>query len=143
MKNYRFLQMAVIAILLVTAVGCTAIREGSGYYEDEPTSCGTYFGGPRNYGGRNVIVVERDPYTGRYYQVSPYDTYGGGYYSNPYPNYYRGYDRGYSRGYNNNNSYRNYNNGSVQQQQPTQQQTEERRAEQNNARDQILGRKRN
>lgn len=94
MKRFNFLSVAVIAVLMVFAVGCTTLQEGAGgYYEDAPPSR-TYRQAP--YGTNQVIVVERDPYTGRYYQVSPY-----GHYGSPYDNFGYGYPaspRGHNRG---------------------------------------------
>ncbi|WP_132055042.1 hypothetical protein [Pseudocnuella soli] len=94
MKRFNFLSVAVIAVLMVFAVGCTTLQEGAGgYYEDAPSGR-AYRQAP--YGNNGVIVVERDPFTGRYYQVSPYGNYG-----SPYDNYGYGYPanpRVYNRG---------------------------------------------
>ena len=127
MKNHRFLQMVVILILMVAAVSCTAIREGSGYGDDQYEGRSSRYYGNRDIYGNNVIIVERDPYTGRYYEVSPYSSYG----SRMYP--YRNYNYGYGRNYN----YPYYNN-TPRQSQPQIQQPDNR-AKMNEARDKVLG----
>src|SRR3712207_1867934 len=71
MKRFPFLQVVVLAVLLVTVASCSVPMGTSGeYYEDAPARGNVYYGDPY-YGNTNTIIVERDPYTGRYYQVSP------------------------------------------------------------------------
>lgn len=157
MKRFSFLQLVVLAALMVTVVSCGVPMGTTGdYYEDAPTRRNVYYGDPY-YGGVNTIIVERDPYTGRYYQVSP-GYYGSGIYSAPaYPRGGRVYNHGghskNNRYYNNNNSTgRNNNyyrtNPQVQQQQqqprrqapaPSPQVQQQRR----DAKDAILGKPRN
>jgi hypothetical protein len=92
MKNSRLLSMVAFAILMVVMVSCTTIRDASGGYEDGSSRRRVYYEDPR-YG--NTIILERDPYTGQLYEVSPFgyspfNNYGYGYrYNNPY-NYNRG-----------------------------------------------------
>lgn len=76
MKQYNLLSMVAIAVLMVFGIGCTTLSESTGY--EEVPRRGVYRQAP--YGNNNIIVVERDPFTGRYYDVSPY----GGYYGAPY-----------------------------------------------------------
>jgi hypothetical protein len=100
MKRFNFLSVAVIAVLMVFAVGCTTLQESAGgYYEDAPRSR-AYRQAP--FGSNQVIVVERDPFTGQYYQVSPYGHYGSRYdnFGYGYPASPRVYNRGggYYRG---------------------------------------------
>src|SRR5215217_5234713 len=85
MKRSFFLQMVVLATLVVTAVSCGMPIGATGdYYEEAPARGNVYYGDPY-YGGVNTIIVERDPFTGRYYQVSP-GLYGTGVYARPaYP----------------------------------------------------------
>jgi hypothetical protein len=154
MKKFSFIQVAILAVLLATVASCGMPMGATGdYYEDAPARRGTYYGDPY-YSNRNVVVVERDPYTGQYYQVvpGPYGVYGAPAY--PYSN--RTYNQ---RRYNNNNrinNNRNYNTGrsnngyyrtNPQVQQPRQQQTpaqqEQIRRERADAKDAILGPKRN
>lgn len=119
--------MVVIGILMVTAVSCTAIREG-GYYEEMDSRGSAYYGQPGLY-GRDVIVVERDPFTGRYYPVSPY-----GYYSTPHGYYGTPY---YShRNYNQSNR-SHYRNSPVQG--PSPQQREQTRVQMDASKSKILG----
>ncbi|HVE61047.1 MAG TPA: hypothetical protein VNA26_04465 [Chitinophagaceae bacterium] len=106
MKNFNFLSIGLIALLMVVAVGCTTMRDASEYDEyREDRSTRRVYVDP--YYGSDQIILQRDPFTGRYYQVSPYG-------------YYPGRSSYYGRNYSN----RNYNyrdNGN--------QQTQERRAE--------------
>ncbi|MDQ3842673.1 MAG: hypothetical protein M3342_01465 [Bacteroidota bacterium] len=132
MKNHRFLQLVVILVLMVTAVSCTAIREGYGYGDDQYESRSSRYYGNRDAYGNNVIIVERDPYTGRYYEVSPYSSYYG---SRMYP--YRSYNYGYDRNYPNYNTTPRQYNGSPRQTQP-QPQTQDRQ-KMNEARERVLG----
>lgn len=158
MKRFSFLQVVVLAALLVTVASCGApmYSEGDGY-GDAPAQGNVYYGDPY-YGGVNTIVVERDPYTGRYYQVSP-GYYGGGVgvYSAPVNPYYNRRNNN-NRYYNNNRNYnanRNYNSGNngyyrtypqaQRQQQPQQTPVQRQQVQQqrNEAKDAILGKKRN
>jgi hypothetical protein len=94
MKNRFFLLMAVIAVLAVSVISCTPTSQISDYPNGPVYNSSPY--------GNNVIVVERDPYTGRYYQVNPNGTYLNDTYYNPNP-YYNGYGTygGRSRYYSN------------------------------------------
>ena len=146
MKRFPFLPAALIAILAVVAVGCTVPYEtAGGYYEDRVERGGYYGGSPY---GSNVIVVERDPYTGRYYQVSPYGSYGypargGRYYDSRYYNNNHNVNRGtrYNNNVRNGGSYRN---NDVQRQQQAQQREQQRQADvrqMESNRESILGKK--
>src|SRR3982750_1571314 len=109
MKRFTFLQVGLLAALLVTIVSCSTPRGTSDeYYEEAPARGNVYYADPY-YGGVNTIIVQRDPYTGRYYQVNP--GYGGGYGTRSYPQGHRNYGNS-SRGYHNNSqnrgTYRNY-----------------------------------
>jgi hypothetical protein len=133
MKRFPFLQVAVIVALMVTIVSCgMPMNTQGGYYEEAPTARNSYY-------GNNVIVVERDPFTGQYYQVSPYGTY-----STPY-----GYSSPYDSRYYNTNRYRNNTtysrNRQVYQQQPRQQEQPRVTSpqERDEARKRILGKKEN
>lgn len=144
MKRFPFLSVALIGILMVVAVGCTIPYEtaGGGYYEDRADR-GSYYGSPY---GSNVIVVERDPYTGRYYQVSPYGSYGypsgGRYYDSRYNN-----NHNVNRGTRYNNNVRNggtYRNNDAQRQQQAQQREQQRQADvrqMESSKESILGKK--
>src|SRR5688572_22761487 len=121
MKRFSFLQMAIALVLMVTAVSCTTMQGVEDeYYSTQSRRIATdrvYVNDPY----RGTVVLERDPYTGRYYEVSsPYSTYD---------RYDSRYDRRYRTSRSNSGYYgrndRNYrNNGSYQQtpQQPTQEQ---------------------
>lgn len=144
MKRFSFLQVVVLALLLVSVVSCgVPMGASSDYYEDAPARRNVYYSDPY-YGGVNTIIVERDPFTGRYYQVSPV------YYGTPVYGYGKRPNYG-GRPYNNN---RNTNSGrgngyyktypqvrQQPQQTPAQrQQVEQQRKE---AKDAILGKPRN
>ena len=149
MKRISSLQLVLLAVLMVSAVSCGLPMGATGdYYEDAPARGHVYYGNPYN-SGYNTVIVERDPFTGRYYQVNP-RVYGGVYARPAYPSNSRRYN---NRSYNNNtrnNAPRNStprNNGNyrynprVQEQTPAQkQQLEKERAA---AKESILGKKRN
>lgn len=115
MKRFNFLLVAIAIVLTITAVSCTTM---AGTQDD-------YYSGQeaRVYGNRiyvddpyrGTIVLERDPRTGRYYEVNSYynDRYYGTrsraydpYYGSPY--YGRRNGGYYQR--NNNNSNNSQNN---------------------------------
>lgn len=93
MKGINIVPMTLIAVLMILAVSCTPVQYGQGGYEEAPgTSRRVYRNAPIS--NQEVIVVERDPYSGQYYQVSPFGYYGGSpYYGNSW-----GYDNGYGYG---------------------------------------------
>jgi hypothetical protein len=138
-------------------------------YYDQAPHANVYYGDPY-YGSVNTIIVERDPYTGRYYQVSPgYGTgvygapaygygrrqqhYGGGrYYNNNNRNYNNNRNNSNNRNYNSNTNgngyYKNYPQRQQQAQPPRQapvqqqQQPRPQTQQRNEAKDAILGRPR-
>jgi hypothetical protein len=135
MKRFILVQVALLAVLMVVAVSCTTYRDASGdYYEDEPR----YMYQRTPYvGAGSVIIVERDPITGRYYQVSPYGYYSG----SPYYNDSRYQD---SRYYNNNRYYNNRGYTNRTYQQPvTEQQRQQTRENMDAAKERVLGQKKN
>jgi len=95
MKRFSFLQVVVLAALLVTVASCGApMYSEGGYYEDAPARTNVYYYG--------------DPYTGLYYPVTP-GFYGGVYAAPAYP-YYGRRSYGHEGGRYYNNSPRYYNN---------------------------------
>lgn len=147
MKRLSFLQVGLLAALAVSVASCGVPMGASGdYYEDEPGRGNVYYGSP------NTIIVERDPFTGRYYQVSP-GLYGNVYGAPVYPYGGRRYNnRSYNNNRNNNNN-RNYNSGRSngqyrtypQAQQPRQTPEQRQQAEKSReaTKESILGKKRN
>ena len=141
MKQVSFLQVVVLAALMVTAVSCGMPMGATGdYYEEAPTS--------GYYGGAHTIIVERDPYTGRYYQVSPglygRTTYGSRAYPyNRRPVANRRYNNNSNRNFNNQNSgyYKTY--PQAQQPRQTPAQREQIRQEREQTKESILRKKRN
>jgi len=138
MKRFNFLSMVIGVILLVTAASCTTLREADDDYYYERTSSAPariYVDDP--YMG--TVMMERDPYTGRYYPVTPYG-YGNGY---PRTNAYR-YYRQNNRYYRNNQGYPVYQtpprtNTRPAPQPPTESQIREREQKRNEARKKVLG----
>ena len=88
MKNIKFLLglLAVVIIMASCATTQSAMYDdmdsprtqqiGNRIYMQDP------FYGP--------VVLERDPYTGRYYDVTYGNRFGGGFYGRPYGGFYRG-----------------------------------------------------
>jgi hypothetical protein len=116
MKPFNFLSVAIAVVLMVTAVSCTTM---AGTQDDYYNGRSTRAYGDRVYVEdpyRGTVVLERDPRTGRYYEVSPYYNgyYGSRYYGtrayDPYYGspYYGRRSGGYSR--NNNSPNKNQNN---------------------------------
>ncbi|MGZ5287043.1 MAG: hypothetical protein ACXWB9_07660 [Flavisolibacter sp.] len=128
MKRFNLLSMAIAAILMVVAVGCTTLSESQDdrYARTQGTDR-IYVDDPY----RGLVILERDPYSGRYYEINSRSIYNNG--------YYRGgrYADPYGRRYNNNN--RNYRGGTVTQPRPTEQQREETQKNRNEARNKVLG----
>ena len=139
MKNFNYLSIILIALFSFVAVSCTttqgfsdenepyknARQVGNRLYVDDP-----YYG---------TIILERDPFTGRYYDV----TYGSRSFNSPYYNNLRDYR--YDR-YNSNRSYnsryydRNYNQrGSIQTPQPSEEQKRQWQEQREEARKRVLG----
>jgi hypothetical protein len=90
-----------------------------------------------------TILMERDPYTGRYYPVqSPYNTYGGVYATPPpyssYDPYYRDRYNGRPRGSRRDGRYRSQQPAPTPQQEQYRRESDQRRQ---SAADAILGKK--
>lgn len=125
MKRFNFL--LVVVVLLVTAVSCTTMtRTQDGYYDQQ---AGVY--GP--------TVLQRDPWSGRFYGANPYGSYygnryyGGGYNMNRRNNAY------YNRGNNNVYSNRGNKNYQAHTQQPAPVQRGRSSDNRNEARRKVLG----
>lgn len=143
MKQLSFLHVGLLVVLMVTMVSCGLPKEiTSEYYEEVPARRNIYYGDPY-YSGLNTIILERDPFTGRYYQVGP-GLYNGIYGTPIYPYNSRRYNL--DRHYNNrtNTSRRNgyYQTFPQKQLQQTPAQREQIRREREQAKETILGKKR-
>lgn len=130
MKNFNLLSAVIVVVLMVTAISCTTAQGGYGdeYYStyDRRTPNRVYVDDPY-YG---TVILERDPYSGRYYQASPY-----GY---SYRNNTR-YNKAYSRN-RNNYYYRNNENSNTRNNQgQTEQQKKDWEKQRNEARKKVLG----
>src|SRR5215204_6474486 len=137
MKRFNLLSAVIAVLLMVTAVSCTTMRgtEDDYYdrtqYERVQPSNRIYVDDPY----RGTVVLERDPYTGRYYEVG---TYGGnyGYRNDRYSNVYRNNTR-YNKTYNGNrNGTYNRNNNTSSQSQTEDPNRNQKREE---ARSKVLG----
>ena len=146
MKHLSFIRVAVLLALVVTVASCgMPLYSTDGYYEEAPVRRDVYRGSV--YGGSAPIVYERDPYTGRYYEVNPYSDYRSGRYYDRRSSRYNNNDRYNNRynnsGYNNGNGNNTYRNYPRQAQPQTNQQTpQQKQQEREEAREKILGNKR-
>jgi hypothetical protein len=145
MKRISFLQVVVFTVLLATVTSCGVPMGATGdYYEEAPVRRNGYYGAPV-YGSPNTIIVERDPFTGQYYQVSP-GLYGGVYGAPVYPYGGRRYNHNSRPTYRSNSGRSNgVYRGNPQPQQPRQTPAQRQQAEQKRqeAKEAILGKKRN
>lgn len=135
MKHLKLLQVVVALILLVGAVGCTTVRGTEDDYYNNSSANRIYVDDPY----RGTVVLERDPYTGRYYEVNSYGYNNG--YNNRYDRRYqtgRIYNNGYGRS---NGGYYNRGNRVYRQapQQPTQEEIRNREKSRDEARKKVLG----
>ena len=128
--------MVIGVILLVTAASCTTLREAEDdyYYERTSSAPARIYVEDPYYG---TVMMERDPYSGRYYPASPY---GYGY---PRTNAYSHY-RPNNRYYRNNNGYPVYQtpprtNPRPAPQRPSEADTREREQKRQEARKKVLG----
>lgn len=71
MKRFNFLPVVIAMLLLVTAVGCTTMAGTEDGYGRQVYGNRVYVEDPY----RGTIVLERDPWTGRYYEAGPYNSY--------------------------------------------------------------------
>ncbi|GAB4091969.1 hypothetical protein [Flaviaesturariibacter terrae] len=145
MKNTFLGSIVGAGLLAALAVGCAPLQQSTGddYYEPDPrvsTTAPSRIWVDDPYRPGASILMERDPFSGRYYPVSSgygaYSPYGAGYPApygayNPYPSRggYR-HQRSGGRG--------GYIQQTPQQQDQIRQQNDQRRQ---NAADRILGRK--
>jgi hypothetical protein len=127
MKRFNFLSMAIVAILMVAAVGCTTLTESQDdRYSRTMGTDRIYVDDPY----RGTIVLERDPFSGRYYEVNSYNIYN--------DRYRRGYGR-YDNRYYGRNVYRGRNTNTTPQRPPTQEQIRETQKNKDEARQKVLG----
>jgi hypothetical protein len=134
MKRFNFLPVVVAFVLMITAVGCTTMTGTQDEYYERGRTERVYVDDPY----RGTVVLERDPYTGRYYEVNPYGSYN--------TRVYRGNSGYYGR--NNNSRYYNRNNrtsretyerGNQNTQRPTDDQIRDHQKSRDEARKKVLG----
>jgi len=143
MKRFNFLLVAIALVLTVTAVSCTTMAGTQDEYYGQDSrvySNRVYVDDPY----RGTVVLERDPRTGRYYEVGSYDPYNSGYYGNRYSRGYRTYGNSYpsyrrngSSYSSNNSSYSNRNNSNSNQ--SNDRSSEQYKKNRDEARSKILG----
>lgn len=103
MGKINFLQVAAMLVLVVTLASCGLTQPGYGDegYSDRPVRSRSIYSDPYY---SNAPTIVRDPYTGRYYEVTPVSPYGYSYdpyYSNNsrYPRRSTSRSSGYSTNY--------------------------------------------
>lgn len=113
MKRFNFVHVLSMLVLVVILASCGFTQPGYGEdYSDRPVRSRQIYSDPY-YGNATTIV--RDPYTGRYYEVTPVGPYGYDTYSS-YSGNNRYYGRGNNRGYSNNSPRRSQTTTQPQQQ---------------------------
>lgn len=146
MKNTLWGTLVAGTLLALGAVGCAPLQQTSGdggYYEPDArvSNVPTRIYAEDPYHPGRQILMERDPFTGRYYPVA--GAYGSGYnvpYGSTYDPYYgRGYNTYPRPRYRNRDVYRSPQTAPVrpQQREPIRQQNDQRRRDATND---ILGR---
>lgn len=129
--------MSALGALMLAAVGCTTLQrtQDDGYYEPDAVQSAPsriYMDDPYHYG--RTIVMQRDPFSGRYYEVNPYG----------YNNVFSNYDSRYYDPYNNrryNTDYPSRRQVYQQPQGPTEGERREAEQKRQEAKDAILGKK--
>lgn len=138
MKRFNFIPAVIAIVLMITAASCTTMTGTQDEYYERSSANRVYVDDPY----RGTIVLERDPYTGRYYEVNSY-----GYNSRVYRNNNSRYgNSNYGR---NNTRYRSNNNGyyprstsprvNQNNQQPTEEQKRDQQKSRDEARKKVLG----
>ena len=101
MKKFNFVHVLTMLVLVVVLASCGFTQPGYGdeQYPDRTVRSRSIYSDP--YYGTTQVV--RDPYTGRYYEVTPVSPYGYDTYSSPYGTYgnSRSYGRSSGRRYSN------------------------------------------
>ena len=143
MERFNFLLVAIALVLTVTAVSCTTMAGTQDEYYGQDTrvySNRIYVDDPY----RGTIVLERDPRTGRYYEIGSYDPYYSGSYGTRYNRGYRNDGNSYpsqrrnsSSTYNRNSSYSNGSNSNNNQN--NERSSEQYKKNRDEARNKILG----
>ena len=132
MKRFNLLSVVMVLVLAVTAFACSPLTEADRdrYYErSAATPTRIYVDDPY----RGTVVLEKDPYTGRYYEISSYGRYDNRYGRSAYDPYYN--NRNYSR---DRRIYRSPQQ-TAPPQQPTQEQIKQQQKNKKHARKRVLG----
>ena len=102
MKKINFVHILTMLVLVVVLASCGLTQPGYGDdYSDRTVRSRQVYADPYY---SNAPSIVRDPYTGRYYEVTPVSPYGYDTYSSPYGTYgnSRYYGRSSGRRYSNN-----------------------------------------
>ena len=136
MKRFNFIPAVIAIVLMITAASCTTMTGTQDEYYERSQANRIYVEDPY----RGTVVLERDPYTGRYYEVNSYGYNNRVYRSNN--GYYGNSNYGRNNRYRSNNGYNprstsprvNQNN-----QQPTEEQKRDQQIKRDEARKKVLG----
>ena len=134
MKRFNFIPAVIAIVLMITAASCTTMTGAQDEYYERSQANRIYVEDPY----RGTVVLERDPYTGRYYEVNSYGSNSRVYRNNSV--YNNGY-YGRNNRYRTNNSYPRSSSPRVYQnsQQPTEEQKRDQQIKRDEARKKVLG----
>jgi hypothetical protein len=140
MKRSNLLLIAIALVVTIATVGCTTMAGTQDPYYDQEArvySNRVYVDDPY----RGTVVLEKDPRTGRYYDVTPrYDSYYGGSYGNVYSGRgYRNYGYGYPSRRSSGGGYYNGNTNSTNNTQRNDRSSEDYKKDRDDARNRVLG----
>src|SRR4051812_40291834 len=68
MKRFNFIQAVIAVVLMITVASCTTMTGTQDEYYERGQANRVYVEDPY----RGTVVLERDPNTGRYYEVNSY-----------------------------------------------------------------------
>lgn len=133
MKRFNFLPVVVAFVLMITAVGCTTMTGTEDGYYERGRAQRVYVDDPY----RGTVVLERDPYTGRYYEVNPYGSYNTRIYRGNNGYYGRNNSRYYDRNYRSDRD--TYQRSNQNNQRPSDDELKDRQRSRDEARRKVLG----
>jgi hypothetical protein len=134
MKRFNFIPVVIAFVLMITAVGCTTMTGPQDEYSRSRAER-VYVDDPY----RGTVVLERDPYTGRYYEVNPYGSYNTRIYRGNNSYYGRNNNRYYNNNRNNRSNRETYERSNQNTQRPTDDQIRDHQKSRDEARRKVLG----